>query len=152
MTHLCCEISAAVIKDLEEKGREGQGGLKRKQELCICISIETVLGRLALDPLWSERHKVRCLAAGQRLLQQQFAGNGMAQENTLQRPPNLLTGTRNSWVSLSICPVSLVTSLSQTCLQIASSSFLKDNAKRKRCRHQKKRQNMCQSTLVGREG
>ena len=29
-----------------------------------------------LGPLWSEGQKVRCLAAGQRLLQQQFAGNG----------------------------------------------------------------------------
>ena len=75
--------------------------------------METALGRRGFGPLWSEGHEVRCLAAGQRLLQQQFAGNGVAQQNRLQRPLNRpSTGTRNSWVSLSQCPASLMTLLS----------------------------------------
>lgn len=87
--------------------------MKRKHSLCICISMETALGRRGFGPLWSEGHEVRCLAAGQRLLQQQFARNGVEQENRLQRPLNLpSTGTRNSWVSLSQCPASLMTLLS----------------------------------------
>lgn len=61
------------------------------------------MGRHGPGLLWSEGQEVRCLAAGHRLLQQQFAGHRLAQENGLQRPPSFYQQEQGTRGLLSPC-------------------------------------------------